>query len=171
MRRQPIMVYLRYYNMIKQIFLFLFLAFAVSSCCKKNEAAPNLCAEPEIGMGDCITDSNHLKTLILGKWNWTQTKSEAWVTYKANPCTDTFNISFNFQNNNSITIFEKGSQTSTGTYTFFQNYTSSISITDTTPSSHPQLHELSGAVRICGKYLIIDNSPIDGPMQIFLRAE
>ena len=156
---------------MKQIFLFLFLAFAISSCCKKKEATPNLCVEPQIGIGDCITDSNQLKNLIIGKWNWTQTKSEAWVVYKENPCTDTFNLALDFQNNNLVRIFENGNYTSTGTYTFFQNYTSSISIIDTLPSSHPQLHQLTGAARICGNYLIIDNSPVDGPIQIFLKAE
>ena len=162
MRRQPIMVYLRYYNMIKQIFLFLFLAFAISSCCKKEVVKQDLCAEPAIVNTTCTSDSNEIKIAILGKWNWTQTISEAWVSYKANPCTDTINRSYEFFNNGEVKYSENGSYKATGTYTYTLG---SIYAHDASSTFW-----LSGWVSICNNYLIIDNSPVDGPKEILVKA-
>jgi len=160
--RQPKLNYLRYSNMIKQIFLFCALALCMSSCCKKEVVKQDLCAEPTIESSSCTTDSNRIKIAILGKWNWTQTISEAWVVYKANPCTDTVNRSYEFLMNGTIKYSENGNYKSTGTYSF---QSGSIYAHDM-----PLTFELSGWVSICDNYLIIDNSPVDGPKEILLRA-
>ena len=155
--------------MTKQIFLFLFLAFIISSCCKKKEATPNLCAEPEIGMGDCITDSNYVKPLLLGKWNWTQSIS-SWTSTKTNPCTDSLNYTYEFLSNKDVKVFVNGNYSYTSHYAFVQTYTSEIDIhSDSIFTEHPGIYSANGAVRLCGNYLIIDNSPVDGPMHIFVK--
>ncbi len=154
---------------MKNLFLLLAVLLFISACCKKkNEPLQNLCAEPEIGMGDCITDSNQLKLLLPGQWRWTQTIN-SWTQQKTNPCTDTFNYAYEFLGNGNLKVYENGVFTSNAHYTFYQNYGSGISITDTFTSVHPMAHGARGGVRICGQYLIIDNSPVDGPKTIFIR--
>lgn len=154
---------------MKNIVALLIVILFISSCCKKEtKTIQSLCAEPEIGMGDCITDSNYVKPLLLGKWNWTQTIS-SWTQAKTNPCTDTFNYAYEFLGNGNLKVYENGIFTSNAHYTFYQSYESGISITDTFTSSHPEAHGAIGGVRICGNYLIIDNSPVDGPKIIFVR--
>lgn len=157
---------------MKKLFFPAIFLLLIASCCKEKDTVYNLCSEPELGMGDCITDSNQVKALLLGQWNWTQTVSEAWTTYKRNPCTDSINYSYHFLPNGRVNVFENGNYTSTARYTFMQNWESQIAISDTfTGATHPMIYNLSGGVRICGNYLIIDNSPVDGPKLIFRRAD
>ena len=154
---------------MKNIFLLLSFSLLISSCKKDCHHTPNLCKEPEIGMGDCITDSNQLKTLLLGKWNWTQSVS-SWTTVKANPCTDSLNYTYEFLSNKDVNVFVNGNYSSTSHYAFVQTWTSEIDIhSDSTFTEHPGIYTANGAVRLCGTYLIIDNSPVDGPMHIFVK--
>ena len=148
---------------MKQIFLFLFLALAISSCCKKKEATPNLCVEPNLTTGTCITDSNQIKTLILGKWNWTQSIN-SWTQAKTNPCTDTIYRAYEFLNNGEVKYSENGNYKSTGTYHFYSGSGFTIEAHDA-----PSLFWLNGWVSVCNSYLIIDDSPVDGPKDIFLK--
>lgn len=157
---------------MKKIFLALLFAAVLSSCkkeCHRYET-PDLCAEPEIGIGDCITDSNQLKALIPGKWNWTQTLTWNWQENKDNPCTKNLNYTYEFLNNGKVNVYVDNTYSGTSNYTFVQSWTSEISITDTaTFAVHPEIHNARGAVRFCGNYLIIDNSPVDGPKITFVR--
>ncbi len=154
---------------MKSVFLSLFALLMVASCKKECHHATNLCAEPEIGMGDCITDSTYVKPLILGKWNWTQTVN-SWATTKSNPCTDSLNYTYEFLSNKDVKVYLNGSHSSTSHYGFVQTWTSEIAISnDSTFSEHPGIYTAQGAVRLCGNYLIIDNSPVDGPKSIFLK--
>lgn len=89
----------------------------ITSCCKEKDTVYNLCSEPELGMGDCITDSNQVKPLLLGQWNWTQTVSEAWTTYKRLGIYS-INYSYHFLPNGRVNVFENGNFTSTARYTF-----------------------------------------------------
>lgn len=143
----------------------------LAACCRKNHLiVPDLCKDPAIGMSDCITDTNHLKSLIIGKWNWTQTETEFFTTNKRNPCTEKFNYSYEFLNNGQVNIYENGQQTSVGIYHFYFDWQSSMAIADTFSSTlHPEIYNAAGGVRLCGNYLIIDNSPVDGPKLIFLK--
>ena len=159
---------------MKKIFPFLFTIALLSSCkkephhCHHNPApAVDLCAEPQIGMGDCITDSNYVKPLILGKWNWTQTSVWGQVD---NPCTKNLNYTYEFLNIGKVKVYIGSIYSYSSDYTFVQTWTSEISITDTTMASiHPEIYNAHGAVRLCGNYLLIDNSPVDGPRIVFLR--
>ncbi len=156
---------------MKNILFLIAIMICAASCkkeCKHNPPV-DLCAEPEIGIGDCITDSNQVKPLILGKWNWTQT-IPGWSVTKKNPCTENLNYTYEFLNNGKVKIYVDSIYSSTADYTFMQTWTSEISVTDTsTFSIHPEIYNANGAVRICGNYLIIDNSPVDGPRITFLR--
>ncbi|MFN8322014.1 MAG: hypothetical protein U0T74_05100 [Chitinophagales bacterium] len=157
---------------MRNLFLSGLFLLALASCCKEKDALYDLCTEPEIGNGDCITDSNQVKPLLLGKWNWTQTVSEAWTTYKKNPCSDSIYYSYEFLPLGRVNIFENGQFTSTANYAFVQNWESQIIITDTFFNpNHPMIYNFSGGVSICGKYLIIDDSPVDGPKLIFRRTD
>lgn len=154
---------------MRDIFLAVLVLFLIASCKKECRHNSDLCAEPEIGMGDCITDSNYVKPLILGKWNWTQTVS-SWTMAKANPCTDTLNYTYEFLSGGDVKVFVNGNYSSTSQYTFVQTWTSEIEISnDSTFTTYPGIYSAQGSVRLCGNYFIIDNSPVDGPMHIFLK--
>jgi hypothetical protein len=150
--------------MTKQIFLFLLLAFTISSCCKKKEATPNLCAEPAIENSTCTTDSNQIKLAIIGKWSWTQSIS-SWTMQKTNPCTDTINRSYEFLSNGEVKYSENGSYKSTGNYHFESGSGFQISAHDASSNFW-----LSGWVSICNNYLIIDDSPVDGAKMTFVKT-
>jgi hypothetical protein len=159
-----------------KIFLpFLITLFSISSCkkeCHHPSVTPtDLCAEPQIGDGDCITDSNQLKTLILGKWNWTQTLTWSWEENKANPCTKNLNYTYEFLSNGDVKVYIDGNYSATSHYAFVQTWTSEILIRDTSMTAHPEIYNSNGGVRLCGNYLIIDNSPVDGPKTTFLRED
>ena len=169
---------------LRQLFLFSFrfismkrllpllLVIVLVSACKKechHTTTPDLCADPQIGDGDCITEPEQLKTLLLGKWNWTQTLTWGWAENKANPCTKNLNYTYEFLNNGNVKVYVDGNYSATSKYDFVQSWTSEISITDTTMSTHPEIYNARGAVRLCGNYLVIDNSPVDGPKITFLR--
>ncbi len=155
-------------NTMKNFLLLALIVATVSSCNKKcHHQNSDLCAEPEIGIGDCITDSNVLKTALLGKWNWTQ--ASVWGRVE-NPCIKSLNYTYEFLTDGKVKVYLNGSYSATANYTFGHVWTSVISITDTTTASiHPEIYNTHGAVRLCGNYLIIDNSPVDGPKNTFLR--
>jgi hypothetical protein len=149
---------------MKHIILFLLLALALFSCHKKEAVQQDLCAEPALG-NTCVTDTTRLKSLIVGKWHWTQSIS-SWTMQKTNPCTDTINRSYEFLTGNQVKYFENGVYVSTGTYQFNNGYTYSLYV------NIPQPHfGFSGGVTICDNYLVVDDSPVDGPKMIFVRAE
>lgn len=154
---------------MKNLLLLVIIIAGISSCHKKchRQNPSDLCVEPQIGIGDCITDSNQLKTLILGKWNWTQTS--VWGQVE-NPCTKNLNYTYEFLNDGKVKVYLNGSYSVTANYDFRQNWTSEIWIIDTTTASiHPEIYNAHGAVHLCGNYLVIDNSPVDGPKITFLR--
>lgn len=153
---------------------FLLIFVSVSSCekeCYRKPIPPqDLCADPQIGIGDCITDSNQLKTLILGKWHWTQTLTWNRQENKANPCTKNLNYTYEFLTDGKVNVYVDSVYSATSHYSFVQSWTSEILIRGTTMTEYPEIYNASGAVRLCGNYLIIDNSPVDGPKITFLRA-
>lgn len=156
---------------MKNILPLLLTIVFISSCKKEchHTTTPNLCAEPEIGIGDCITDSNYVKPLILGKWNWTQTLIWSREENKENPCTKNLNYTYEFLNNGKVKVYGDSISPMTCDYIFLQTWTSEISIIAPVLAVY-QIYNARGAVRICGNYLIIDNSPVDGPKITFLRA-
>lgn len=145
--------------------LFVLLIVSMASC-HKDCNKPTLCDEPIIGNGDCITDSNQLKSLILGKWNWTQTQT--WGLTE-NPCTKNLNYSYQFLNNGDVVVFKDGGYWGTSKYSFGHTWVDEISIESDSVNQTSNFHIAGGAVRLCGNYLIIDNSPVDGPMIIFVK--
>lgn len=151
---------------MKQLVLFLLLSFVLTSCCKKELHIQNLCAEPNIISNTCTSDSNQIKILILGKWNWTQSIN-SWTQAKTNPCTDSINYSYEFISNGTIKYFENGSYKYPGVYSFSPNQGISIQVFEDSAAHFRE----SGWVSICNNSLIIDDSPVDGPKDIFLRAE
>lgn len=148
--------------------LFFSILLLIAACKKDCHNNVNLCIEPDLGMGDCITDSNQVKQFIFGKWNWTQT--ETWGM-KRNPCTDTLNYTYDFIGNGQVRVFVNGTLASVAKYEFSQNWVSWISISDTTATAHSEIFNAGGGVRLCGIYLIIDNSPVDGPKLIFRKED
>lgn len=164
---QPFSSRPRYLYTMKQIILFLFLSVAFFSCSKKKEAVQqDLCAEPVVNAANtCVYDSNQIKALILGKWHFTQSVS-SWTQQKTNPCTDSLYRSYEFLAGGAVKYFENGNYISTGSYTLAQSYAYSISATDSAGRFH-----LGGPISICDNYLVIDDSPVDGPRDIFVKAE
>lgn len=150
--------------MIKQISLFLILAISISSCCKKESINQTFCGEPTIVDSTCTLDSNQIKAQIIGKWNWTQSIS-SWTMQKTNPCTDSINRQYEFQTNGTVKYSENGTYKSTGTYFFESSSGFKIRANDT-----PSTFWLNGWVSICDNYLIIDDSPVDGPKDIYVKA-
>lgn len=153
--------------MMKQALLFLLLSLAVFSCSKKNEnKTQDLCAEPVVNAANtCVYDSNQIKALILGKWHFTQSVS-SWTQQKTNPCTDSLYRSYEFLSGGLVKYFENGAYITTGQYTFTQGYAFSLNAGDSA-----MRFMLGGPVSICNNYLVVDNSPVDGPRDIFVKAE
>lgn len=151
---------------IKTYIVTLLLPLLLNACCKHEKLAQDLCVEPVIGMGDCITDTNYVKPLILGKWNWTQSIN-SWTQEKTNPCTNQKNYSYEFNGNGTLKYYENGNYKYSGVFSFSQNQGISIQLFYNS-SYHPNE---SGWVSVCGNYLIIDDSPVDGPKSIFLKAD
>ena len=152
--------------MMKQIFLVLILATGMASCCKHEKLPQNLCAEPQIENASCITDTSQIKILLPGKWNWTQSVN-SWTMAKTNPCTDSINFSYEFFSNGTAKYFENGTYKYPGTYSFSQSQGMSVQLFY---DSAYHYHE-SGWVSVCNNHLIIDDSPVDGPKDIFVKAE
>ena len=143
------------------------LSVACFSCSKKKESGQqDLCAEPVVNAATtCVYDSNQIKALILGKWHFTQSVS-SWTQQKTNPCTDSLYRSYEFLAGGAVKYFENGNYISTGSYTFTQGYAYSLSASDSAGRFH-----LGGPISICDNYLVIDDSPVDGPRDIFIKAE
>lgn len=160
---------------MKNILPLLLVLLLASSCKKKcdhNNITPDLCADPRIGDGDCVTNPEQLKTFMLGKWNWTQTLTWGWEENKQNPCTKNLNYTYEFLNDGNVKVYVDGTYSATSKYEFVQSWTSEISITnDSIMSIHPEIYSARGAVRLCGNYLVIDNSPVDGPKTTFVKED
>lgn len=161
--RQPILIGHRYQGIMKHFFVGAALLALLAGCCKKTDAPHSLCDEPTINHSTCTTDSNQVKALILGKWNWTQTIS-SWTQQKTNPCTDSVNRSYEFLNNGVIKYSVNGAYQSTGTYWLNTGAGLSLGAQDSAST-----FVLSGQVSICDNYLVVDNSPVDGPLIILVK--
>lgn len=147
---------------MKKLLLFICILAGLIGCHKKETELQNLCAEPAIVESTCTTDSSRLPALIIGKWNWTQSIS-SWTNQKTNPCTDTVNRSYEFLSNGTVKYYRNGNYVSTGNY-----HLSSAGIS---ASDNNSTFALAGWVSICGSYLIIDDSPVDGPKDIYIKAD
>jgi hypothetical protein len=140
------------------------LAFRVAK--KRKLLHKTFGAEPVVNAATtCVYDSNQIKALILGKWHFTQSVS-SWTQQKTNPCTDSLYRSYEFLAGGAVKYFENGNYISTGSYTFTQGYAYSLSASDSALR-----FSLGGPISICNNYLVIDDSPVDGPRDIFVKAE
>src|SRR4051812_35585023 len=102
---------------MKRIITFLCLVLLLVSACKKERQVRSLCDEPAINNNNCITDSNQVKSVIVGRWDWTQSIN-SWTQGKTNPCTDTLNQGYEFFADGSVKYFENNVYITTGTYQF-----------------------------------------------------
>src|ERR1043165_1034707 len=137
---------------MKQIIILFSLIVILLSACKKERQAHNLCDEPNINSNNCLTDTNQVKTAILGRWDWTQSIN-SWTQAKTNPCTDTINRGYEFFADGTVKYFENNSYVTTGTYQF------SVSQGMTIHAYNPTLNfALAGWVSVCDDYLIVDDS-------------
>lgn len=141
------------------------LLFFIASCHKNCHHAGSLCDEPNLGIGECITDSNQLKPLIIGKWNWTQTMA-GWTMEKTNPCTESRQRSYVFEADGTARYFENDTLKGTGYYYFWNNSGSKITVRDSAYT-----FGTSGWIKVCGSYLVIDEMPVDGNKETFVRAQ
>lgn len=151
---------------MKSTLYILTLCLTLGACCKHEKLAQDLCVEPNLNSGTCVTDTAQIKALIAGKWNWTQ-QINSWTQAKTNPCTEQKNYSYEFFDNGTVKYYENGNYTYSGIYSFSQSQGITIQLQINAAN---QVYE-TGWVSVCNNYLVIDNSPVDGPKGIFIRSE
>lgn len=155
--------------MMKTFLFFLALLMGISSC--KKEKQQNLCDEPALSGNSCVTDSSQIKILVLGKWNWTKQEVYGISGYtSSNPCTANINYAYEFFADGTVKYYENGNLLQTNTYHFDNNSNFRILVNPMCVGCAEHSSAM-GWVSICNGYLVIDNSPVDGPKDIFERAD
>jgi hypothetical protein len=137
------------------------------SSCKKEKATSLLCLEPSVDQNSCIFDSNQLKAAIVGRWNWTQTRTVTFLPLtKNNPCTDNIAVTYQFNNNGTFNYYENEIYLGTGNY--YIGVRDNVTYFGMSGSGFTFPH-LAGITGLCNNYLVFDNSDVDGPITTLVK--
>jgi hypothetical protein len=131
------------------------------SCAKDQEVIRSI--------GDCkggiVTDSLAMSTQLIGSWKWEE--------YTCSFCADQGPIKAdkvviaNFGSNGYFSIIEESKTITEGQWQVLK-YTSGYYIALETQGNRAYL---AGTIGICNEVLIADDSPVDGPVNFFIRND
>lgn len=147
--------------------LTLLLLFLVS--CKKEKQS-TLCAEPTYNT-TCVTDSASLTTLILGKWDWSRRMVWGFTESVQTPCTENYDYSYEFFADGTVKHYKNGIFNQGMFYRFSNESGVQMVIEDSATHQNQPQGGTGMWVSICGDYLMLDTSPVDGPKLTFRRSE